>query len=434
MPATKKDKTVYVLGAGFSAGAGLPIQSKILGNILSKIGYSFSGILATESEKRFQHSLDEKIDEISDFVKRCFPHPDQMLEDIFTLLDQTIESNSHFKGLSGTELQSTRKTWIEVIVGYFHALSAGYLQSDNTTCQRFVAALLQQKIEKGQEADPCSIISLNWDSIVEDSLFEVVQVTDTRGKADIDYCVYTTPIEDAIHTPSTKQRAAGLFNLKLLKIHGSTTWLRCPNSNHIYTGLGSKINPYELYVAPRRSPFIEDHYPDSDEEESPYLEPFVITPTYAKVFNQPHIQTTWHNAYVELREASRVVFIGYSLPEADYHFRTLLRRAIRDQTKIEVVLYETDAPTEVEVDEPDLDPDNDQSIELTPSTTVLRYNQLFGSERIEGSVRFDGMEAYIDELLPIEHYPAAIDLIRGELANHKTYRDLNDLDISSRQN
>lgn len=425
MSNAKKDKTVYVLGAGFSAGAGLPIQSRVLGNILSKIGYSFSGILATESEKAFQESLNGKIDDITAFVRRCFPHQDQMLEDIFTLLDQSIRTSSHFKGYSGVQLEEIRKTWIELLVGYFHALSAGYLQSNKTVCQRYVTALLKQKIVQGQDSDPCSIISLNWDSVIEDSFYEVLDKTRVHGKADIDYCVYTTPLDKSTHTPSTKQKAAGLFNLKLLKIHGSTTWLRCPNSNHIYTGLGSPENPYKIYVQARKSPFIEKYYPDSEDDNgAPLLEPFIITPTYAKIFDQPHIQTTWHNAYVELREASKIVFVGYSLPEADYHFRTLLRRAIRDQTTIEVVLHENDAPKELENEERELETESSQPLDLEPSRTVLRYNQLFGEKRIQSNIRYDGMEALIDDLLPENDYTKTLEFIKERLENHKTYRDL----------
>lgn len=421
----KKEKTVYVLGAGFSAGAGLPVQSRILGNILSKVGYSFSGILATDSEKAFQDLLNEKINEIKAFIRRCFPHPNQLLEDIFTLLDQTIQASGQFKGYSNLQLQQIRKIWIELLVGYFHALSLGYLQSENTVCQRFVASLLWQKIEHGQALDPCSIISLNWDSIVEDSLYEVLQKTKSIGKADIDYCVYTTPLKGSLHTPSTKQKPGGLFNLKLLKIHGSTTWLRCPNSNHIYTGLGSSEHPYKTYVRPQRSQFIEQNYPDSKSESgAPLLEPFIITPTYSKIFDQPHIQTTWQNAYVELREATKVVFVGYSLPEADYHFRTLLRRAIRDETEIKVVLHETDAPKEIDIDEPEFEVDSFQPIQLEPSQTSLRYLQLFGTKRVEANIRYDGMAALIDELLPESDYATTLKNIAERLGEHKTYFDL----------
>ena len=72
------------------------------------------------------------------------------------------------------------------------------------------------------------------------------------------------------------------------------------------------------------------------------LEPFIITPTFLKVFDNTHIQMTWHNAFIELAQATEVVFIGYSLPLADYHFRTLLKRAVHQDVAITVVLTNRD--------------------------------------------------------------------------------------------
>ena len=39
-------------------------------------------------------------------------------------------------------------------------------------------------------------------------------------------------------------------------------------------------------------------------------------------------------------EAHRLVFIGYSLPQADFEFRQLLSRMIHRDAVVEVVLYE----------------------------------------------------------------------------------------------
>ena len=38
-------------------------------------------------------------------------------------------------------------------------------------------------------------------------------------------------------------------------------------------------------------------------------------------------------------EARRLVFIGYSLPHADFEFRQLLSRMVHKEAKIEVVLW-----------------------------------------------------------------------------------------------
>ena len=50
----------------------------------------------------------------------------------------------------------------------------------------------------------------------------------------------------------------------------------------------------------------------------------------------------WHNAFVELSEAKKIVIIGYSLPDADYLIRTLFKRSISKNVPIEVVLAEKD--------------------------------------------------------------------------------------------
>lgn len=51
------------------------------------------------------------------------------------------------------------------------------------------------------------------------------------------------------------------------------------------------------------------------------------------------MQLIWQNAGIELSEATKIVFLGYSLPYADFEIRQLLSRFVRKNAKIEVVLY-----------------------------------------------------------------------------------------------
>jgi hypothetical protein len=258
-----KEKTVYVLGAGFSAGANFPTQANVLELLLEKISYSFSGILPSDVEKEFYQKLDGSIQQISEFIEKCFPHSDQSLEDIFTLLDQTIQTKGHFQGFNQFALIKIRSIWTELICCFFHAISTRYLASEGQLYQRFSAHLLEKRMHQGQKSDPVSVISLNWDTLLEDAFTNVLKKADGTCKADIDYCVYTAALDDSPHIPSPKQKAAGLFNVKVLKMHGSINWLRCPNSNHLYTALGSSKNAYDLYLHPRESPFIGEQYPES---------------------------------------------------------------------------------------------------------------------------------------------------------------------------
>jgi len=67
-------------------------------------------------------------------------------------------------------------------------------------------------------------------------------------------------------------------------------------------------------------------------------------PTFLKNFSNPQYKIIWQNAGIELSEAQKIVFIGYSLPQADFEMRQLLSRMIRKDAVIEVVDYgkETD--------------------------------------------------------------------------------------------
>ena len=60
-------------------------------------------------------------------------------------------------------------------------------------------------------------------------------------------------------------------------------------------------------------------------------------PTYLKNLSNPQYKLIWQNAGIELAEAERIVFIGYSLPQADFEMRQLLARMVREDAKIEVV-------------------------------------------------------------------------------------------------
>lgn len=398
-------KTVYILGAGFSKPAGFPKQSELFAGLVNK--------LADFSADQFMPF--EITSSISEFLTRCgFVKEGKLiftitLEDLFTLLDQTITDHNSFVGFNWVELIKTRDCLIRGVLGLLHGCAQKHLCGQEQLFKLLAANFVRKRIEArtlDPNEDPFAIISLNWDSLVEDSLYWVLHNTggfrEGKAVADIDYCVYTTPLPGSPHTASTKQKASGIYNIKLLKMHGSSTWLRCPCSNLVYTGLGLTEPSYEIYVKPRVSPFIEEHLDDREKQSPAVLEPYIITPTFAKVFDLPHIQTTWHSAFIELREADDVVFIGYSLPDADYHFRALLRRAIRSTTKIKVILHESDKP-----------PNNMESADPKTVYPAARYQQVFRDDQL--TFDYDGVEGFARNFAPEEQLPIALDRLKAVL-------------------
>jgi hypothetical protein len=104
-------------------------------------------------------------------------------------------------------------------------------------------------------------------------------------------------------------------------------------------------------------------------------------PTFLKDLQNFQIKLIWQNAGVELMEARKLVFIGYSLPMADFEFRQLLGRMVSPSAELEVVLFRRDKSASEKRkirDEED------------------RYRQFFGKRMI--SLRHDGVEAYVEDL------------------------------------
>lgn len=378
-------KQVFVLGAGFSAAAGFPQQKELLRQVTEGLSIGTADLMgAPDRGTRHFLKLREKI---VDFLAKVFAEPEQPLENVFTLLDEAIAKRTTFAGYSQLQLLELRDWWIRAILFCLHKTSEAHLLHANSPYERLAMWWMNERITAGLNDAPLAILSLNWDSLIEDSVFKVLHNTGGLGKADIDYCVYTTPLATSSwHMPSPKQKAAGRYNLKLLKLHGSATWLRCADSGLVYTGLGMKSPATNLYVNRRRSPFIREFPASVGDASGLYLEPYIITPTYAKVFDLPHIQTTWHNAYIELREAEEITFVGYSLPEADYSFRTLVLRAIRPSARIRVVLWgDSDNP-----------PEAASSDRLRQSLAPYRYGRLFGQSRPK--ITFEGVQDWIRDL------------------------------------
>jgi hypothetical protein len=89
-------------------------------------------------------------------------------------------------------------------------------------------------------------------------------------------------------------------------------------------------------------------------------------PTFLKDLTNCQVKLVWQNAGVELMEARHLVFIGYSLPNADFEFRQLLSRMVHRDATIEVVLYKGTS---------------DEAIRRY-ETEEERYRQFFGDRQI----------------------------------------------------
>lgn len=322
------DKTVYVLGAGFSKEALAPAQEELVKKIFEvakERPYEFEeGTVC-----KFKRFLSETL-----FIPEVL-HDKIPLEDIFTPLDRCIEDNISFRNLNVEETLSIR--------GLIYYLIGKTLQSVlNDSNKEYIDHFAQVVTDKAsvrkekqyRKHDPISIISTNWDILLDNSIKKYIQ-RKYPSEAVVDYCCYISSYEENDYSviPGLEMLGLGGFNVKLLKLHGSLNWLQCPRCLRVYIDFYNKI-AISQYINPINCRHCDKHF---GIQKSHKLISNMIMPTYLKKLTNPQYKLIWQNAGIELSEAKKIVFIGYSLPQADFEMRQLLSRMIQNNAEITVV-------------------------------------------------------------------------------------------------
>lgn len=329
------NKTVYFLGAGFSADAGGPIQNQIIQFILDdkfieKFQRNPEVIKARKSFIKF-------IEKTLSIEKKLWD--DIALEDIFTPIDRALSTGKSFKNFGTNELIKLREEF-HLLMG--SAIKFGVDNENNkdyiNEFAKYINTIAKKRLENG--LDEIAIITTNWDILLDNSFEDLTRrysIISEDKLAVVDYCCYISSLEknDEYIKPGLLALGKGGYNIKYLKLHGSMNWLHCPNCQRMYVKFGEKT----IMQNKKHCRHCMENYKFSENESSIQLRGNLLLPTFIKDLSNIQIQLIWQNAGIELSEASKVVFIGYSLPQADFEIRQLLSRCIPNHTEIEVVLY-----------------------------------------------------------------------------------------------
>ncbi len=365
-----ENKTLYVLGAGFSMGsdAGAPSQEALVGKIFE---LKDSGIFEVEAIKNFERFLSRSlcIDK-GKFAKVT-------LEDIFSPLDRCIIENCSFRDLDNNEVRRL-KSDINYLIS--KTLDEILKNKEPKYIRDFAKFIVSQaskrKNGKYRGNDPVSVISMNWDILLDNALNKALQsyCNNPKKPSVVDYCCYVSSFEEDNHLikPGLEALGRGGFNVKLLKLHGSLNWLNCPRCRCLYIGFNKKIGLLEYAEKKPSCRHCSKNYPETNSK----LISSLVMPTFLKDLNSSQLKLIWKNAGVEFSEASKIVFIGYSLPSADFELRQLMSRMIRQNVEIHVVDWK-------QKDSQDAIKEN--------------YEYFFGKRKI--TYNFNGVEDFIDNEL-----------------------------------
>ena len=325
-------KTVYILGAGFSVEAGAPTQA----NLMSEAFRLYTENSNKYDEQRFRVFADFLSTQLN-ISEADFPQIE--LEDIFTPLDRCLAESSQFRGISLDRIMEVRES-----VFYVVGRTIQILLNETLCSKQYIDTFAKYLTDESsirarrnyKQEDPVSVISTNWDILLDNAIYR--RIKEDAHDAVVDYCCYISSRDedDESIKPGLEKLGQGGFNVKLLKLHGSLNWLQCPRCMRLYARFERKdgIRNFEEKTSCRH---CDSNFPE--EMSNHLLASNLIMPTYIKDLSNPQYKIVWQNAGIEISEATKLIFIGYSLPSADFEMRQLLSRMTRRDAEIVVVDY-----------------------------------------------------------------------------------------------
>lgn len=346
-------RKVYILGAGFSVDCGIPLQSSLPSAVSSLASLDIVDLAPYgELGVRVASTAHELAKELSALFDAKFP---ATMEDAFTILDSVSSGTLRVPGhslTSVTELRNLLTDAICFILLHSHAQASSFAQARYAWIADYLA-------NEHRDGALSGIVNMNWDNILAES-FSVHCKKQGIPLQDL-LCLHPSHhlTADTASIPEPK--------LVVLNIHGNVSWTMCQVCGVIIDGTG--LSSVDL----ARRQFLRD-CPVCDEPVGGIAArtglPMLVSPTYLKYNSPPIMQSYWNAAVRLIRRADTVVFVGYSLPSEDYHFRALLARSGPwGEKQIEVVLAPQDEP-----------PSN---------RPAPRYMPQFRYERVFKNVRFN---------------------------------------------
>lgn len=313
---------VFVLGAGASYPDGVPLQRHILPMILQnqEINNSVIGRQAIEFIKdNFAY----------DSEKNLYPQ----LEAVFGFLDYFIFQNEN---LSSKYSVANIRLIKEYLIKSIHYIVNLQTDKESKVYQKFWEMSFAF-------TNNFSVITLNYDTLLEQA-FDIF----FGQKAYIDYCIHLMnynkgekfiPYNFWVNPrePVNVPEEINPVPIKIIKLHGSLNWKYCSCCNQ------TLLTPWDREIDLNRGKFTGYTYPEKLKydfvcpNDSTDFETLIIMPSYVKPLNQPVISQLMGEASREIRATKKIVFIGYSLSNADLHIRALFKKQISSDTKIIVV-------------------------------------------------------------------------------------------------
>lgn len=300
---------IYIFGAGASAAEGAPA----------------TGDFFAQTWQRLAPDFDDRIRNVWRFLSEVYGVPVDgpaafdfipSVDQIFSLVDWSLHTDQALGSrYDPPRLYQVRRDLEHLMCATLDAALEQRERRSTGPHGRFVRRLLTEKGEQG-----FALLSLNYDTLLDDALVDAGASPD-YGFADLDL----------------RGRRAWRGPL-LAKLHGSLNWALCKACDH-------------LQVADAKIAHLLPHVEGLSCSRcgNDRLHGTTVSPTWLKNYDWPQLRHVWDLALECIREAERLVFVGYSMPQADVAVHHLIRRALLTRSapgrpRIEVVNHSPEIP------------------------------------------------------------------------------------------
>jgi NAD-dependent SIR2 family protein deacetylase len=315
---------VFVLGAGASHPDGVPLQQDIL-----------PMIIAGEVDEIAASAIGRQVVEFirDNFYINTDAQAYPRLEAVFGFLDYFIQRN---ESLSATYNNAVIRQLKENLIKTIHYIVNMRSDQRSHVYHRFWQAVKRHNCN-------VSIITLNYDTLLEQA-FDFLY----RKHGYIDYCIHLMNYEKLPQLrefnfwvnprePISIVSGENPVPFKIIKIHGSLNWKYCNCCNQVL------LTPWDRIIDLNRGKLIGHTYPDSKEYDyfcpidGTDFQTLIMPPSYIKSLAHPVITQLFGEASIEIRATRKIVFIGYSLSNADVHVKALFKKNLQEDTHLVVV-------------------------------------------------------------------------------------------------
>lgn len=244
---------------------------------------------------------------------------------LMSLIDTALDRREVFHGRWDLDAIAQLREAIEF--GIFEVLEDA-LQRAPTNNHYNLLAKLFPNLEQ-----PC-VVTTNYDLIADSAMMNVSKSAQVQGGLPNYHCGIAN-----ISQIGPEQRFG-----TLLKLHGSLNWLLCKTCLRLelgetdsvrYLAILQKVGGPDL-----KSTLLSDGAPCTVCQSK--LRPLLVAPSHLKDYRNPHLAQVWYEAQHVLRQAKRIIFVGYSMPDDDVEVVYLVKRSLAHITnpkQITVVEY-----------------------------------------------------------------------------------------------